>query len=69
MDKLADVRGRRVDIQRKKMDCQKCQLLERIGEYAWIVEVLAAAAGVTGDELQALFAEAHRSISQAVPRD
>jgi len=70
VDKLANVRGQKIDIKRKKRDCTTCDFMQRIGEYAWVVEVLTTKAGITGEELSSLFAEAHRAVSGViVPRD
>jgi len=63
-DKLAQHRGKEVTIRKHKTnDCSRCDIMEKVGEMAWLVEVLSEKAKVTPDELAQLFKQAKIAVS------
>lgn len=63
-DKLGKHRGQIVQIKKRKAgDCSRCTIQERIGEYAWIIEVLSTKYAINADEMTDLFRQARRAIS------
>jgi hypothetical protein len=66
-DQLAGVRGQRVHIKEQPVgDCTRCAVMDKMGEYAWVIEVLTTKAGLTGADLSELFRQARAAISSTI---